>query len=332
MNNTRQPVVTTLPAPPLKDIKISFRSRFFTKFLKCVLKPIIARFAAKPRHKIAKTHLFLAKRPCKNTAGLPQHYRNINGVPGPTVGEFPEEDERVNTRVILWYHGGGFLIPASEETHLRMLALLCKASNAVGFLPDYRLAPFNQFPAALDDAERAYLGLLEAGFKAENIWVGGDSAGGNLTLGMLQRARKAGAAMPAVATLLSPVAEMGRIHSPPSRARGQRRDPLIPIGSMGLMDDLYAQDWDASDPELSPIHADYTGMPPMHYIAGETEVLLDDTLFCWQRAKDAGVQTQCDVWPVLPHAFPLFEPLFPETRIVRQDMVQFAEQHLGKTS
>ena len=320
-------LMTVKPDVPLRDVRISLRSRIFTKMLKWVLKPLIARFASGSRVKIAKTHLFIAQRPLteKRSLGLKKHDRIINRVYGPTLGDF----DNTNQRAILWFHGGGFLIPASEETHLRLVAHLCKGTEAVGFLPDYRLAPFNAFPAALDDCERAYLGLLELGFDPQKIWIGGDSAGGNLCLGTLQRLKKHGTPMPGVATLLSPVAEMGRIHAPRSRSWAPKRDPLIPIGSMGLMDDMYGQDWDASDPELSPMYGDYRGLPPMHFIAGETEVLLDESIFCAQRARDAGVESRIDVWPVLPHAFPLFEPLFRETAIVRQDMLDFATKYLA---
>lgn len=320
-------LITTLPEISLKPVNISLRSRVFTKLLKWTLKPIMSWFVkGDKKHRLGKAHVFIARSQCRDTAGLAQHYRIVNGVPGPTLGEFLNTD----SRVILWLHGGGFIIPASNPAHLRMLALLSKSLNANGFLPDYRLGPYNQFPHSLDDCERAYMGLLEAGYDPTRIMIGGDSAGGNLALGMLQRIRKTGAPMPGCATLVSPVTEMGRIHSPPSRAYAPHRDPMIPIGSLGNLDDLYTRDWDASDPELSPIYGDYHGMPPMHYIVGDTEVLRDDAVFCAQRAKDAGVATQLDVWPVLPHAFPLFSALFPEAKIARQDMVNFAEQHLSK--
>jgi len=73
-----------------------------------------------------------------------------------------------------------------------VMARMCRDLDAVGFMVDYRLAPFNKFPAALDDCERAYRALLELGFKPERIAIAGESAGGNLTLGVLQRIRKAG--------------------------------------------------------------------------------------------------------------------------------------------
>lgn len=318
-------LITTMPQVVVKDVKISLRSRIFTRLLKWTLKPMMKWFVKGSKARITKGHIFIAKPPLKDSAGLAQHFRIVNNVPGPTVGEF----ENNAGRVILWLHGGGFIIPASNPAHLRLLALLSVALDASGFLPDYRLAPHNQFPHSLDDCERAYLGLLQAGFDPRRIMLGGDSAGGNLALGLLQRLRRTGAPMPALATLLSPVTEMGRVHMPISRSFAPRRDPMIPIGGMGALDDFYTRDWDASDPELSPIYGEYSGLPPMHFIVGETEVLRDDSILCAQRAKDAGVPTQMDVWPVLPHAFPLFEALFPETAIARQDIVNFAQKYLG---
>ena len=326
MNKPSSNLITTLPDIQVKDVKISLRSRVFTKLLKWTLKPIMGWFVkGDKKRRLGKAHTFIASQPCKNTSGLAQHFRIVNTVPGPTVGEFLNTDGRV----VLWLHGGGFIIPASNPAHLGMLAHLSKMLNASGYLPDYRLGPYNQLPHSLDDCERAYLGLLEAGYDAGKIMIGGDSAGGNLALGLLQRLRKTDAPMPAVATLLSPVTEMGRIHLPPSRSYAPRRDPLLPIGSMGNLDDLYTRDWDASDPELSPLYGEYEGLPPMHFIAGDTEVLRDDSVLCAQRAKDAGVDVQLDVWPVLPHAFPLFSALFPEAKAAKKDIVGFAERHLG---
>jgi acetyl esterase/lipase len=120
---------------------------------------------------------------------------------------------------------------------------------------------------------------------------------------------------------------MGRAHGPPSRGRNARRDPVIPIQAIYKVDDLYAGDWDASDPELSPLYADYRGFPPLYFLVGESEVLLDDSLLAARQAEEAGVTVQVDVWPVLPHAFPLF-PMLVENREVHQDMLRFARQHL----
>lgn len=308
-----------------KTTPISLKTRLWVWVFRVFLKPWLARIIRASHHKIAGQQLFLARRSVRQTYGLAQDYRIVDRVPGPWLGAWGAPSGK---RVVLWLHGGAFIIPASNDAHAPTLARLCRDLDAVGFLPDYRLAPFNRYPAALDDCERAYTGLLTLGYAAENIVLAGDSAGGNLALGTLQRIRKAKLAMPACALLISPVTDMGRAHGPPSRGRNARRDPVIPIQAMYKVDDLYAGDWDASDPELSPLYADYRGFPPLYFLVGESEVLLDDSLLAARQAEEAGVTVQVDVWPVLPHAFPLF-PMFVENREVHQDMLRFAKQHLG---
>lgn len=308
----------------LKDITISRRSRMYVVMLRVFLKPLIRWFMRGSGARVAKAQLQLASRRCENTEGLTQDYRIIGHVPGPVVGPIDDPDKTV----LLWLHGGGFMVPASPEVHLRLLALLCKELDAAGFLPDYRLAPFNKFPAALDDAERAYRGLLDAGFAPERIVICGDSAGGHLSLSVIQRIRKANLPMPACVVALSPVTEMGRVHAPPSRARNNRMDALLPIAAFQNVDDWFAGDWDASDPELSPLYADFSGFPPLYFIVGEKEVLRDDSVLAAAQARRAGVETRLDVWPHLPHAFVLFAALFAETTVARQDIVEFIRGHL----
>lgn len=308
-----------------KSVSISPRSRFWVWIFRLLLKPLLGRMIGGSFERIAKYQLRVAAMSCKDSLGLAQSYRIVNGVPGLVLGDFSD-----TTRpLILWLHGGAFILPAAPEMHLRLLAQLCSALGAVGFLPDYRLAPFNRFPAALDDCERAYAGLIEAGFAGERIAIGGDSAGGNLTLAALQRIRKRGLPMPACAIPVSPVTEMGRVHGPPSRFLRQRMDALLPIASLHRVDELYAGDWDASDPELSPLYADYRGFPPLFFLCSDVEVLRDDSVLATQQALAAGVDARCDIWPVLPHAFPLFEKLFAETAVARADMLAFLRQHLS---
>ena len=308
----------------LKDVRISFRSRVITWLMRRFLRPMLKWTIHGSYDRIARVQLFLARRTCKNSYGLPLDYCVIGRVPGHVVGKLTD----THKAVVLYLHGGAFVIPAVPETHVSMMARWCKDLDAVGFMADYRLAPFNKFPAALDDCERAYVALLELGFDPKRIALAGESAGGNLVLGVLQRIRKAGLPMPVCAVPISPATEFGRIHAPPSRAMKLHSDPLLPIASLQRVDEMYAGNWDASDPELSPLYMDCKGLPPIYLLASDSEVLLDDTVLLARRLREAGIATKLDVWPILPHAFPLFEGVFPEVREARKDIVEFIRAHL----
>jgi monoterpene epsilon-lactone hydrolase len=312
--------------PALKPVTIGWRSRLLTWLMRHLLRPWLARQVHGSVERIAKVQLWLAARTCKHTYGLPLDYCVVGRVPGHVVGRLTD----THKTALLYIHGGAFILPAVPETHVTMVARICRDLDAVGFVVDYRLAPFNKFPAALDDCERAYRALLDLGFRAERIVVAGESAGGALTLGLLQRIRRHKLPMPACAVPISPVTEMGRLHAPPSRATKRHSDPILPIAALQKVDDMYAGGWDASDPELSPLYADLAGFPPLYLLASDSEVLLDDTVLLARRAREAGITAKLDVWPVLPHAFPLFERFMPEVKQARLDIVAFMRQHLTR--
>ncbi len=329
MNADSTALPTLLPAPAercvvYKPVIIGRRSRFITWLLKVFLRPWLGRMIRGSDEKIARVQLQMSRMRCPNTHGLPLEYTVVGSEPGHVFGDLRDTSKPV----ILWLHGGAFILPASPMAHLEMVASLAAKLGGHGFLPDYRLAPRNRFPAALNDSERAYRALLDLGFPATRIVIGGDSAGGNLALGLLQRIRKQGWPMPACVLPVSPATELGRIHSPPSRPWKMKQDPILPIAALQRVDEMYAGDWDASDPELSPLYADCCGFPPMLLLASDNEVLMDDTILFARRAKAAGVQVRCEVWPVLPHAFPLFGMLYPEVREARADMLAFMREHL----
>jgi len=322
--------ITEVAVPALKDIAISGRSRFITWLMRRFMRPYLGWLLRGSYERMARAQLLCANQVCRDSSGFAVDYDIIGapdaGVPGHVIGSLAQTDKPV----VLWIHGGAFLLPAAPDIHVRLVARICRELDAVGFLPDYRLAPFNRFPAALDDCERAYQALLDLGFDAKNIVMAGESAGGNLLLGTLQRIRKRGWPMPACAIPVSPVTEMGRVHAPPSRPLRMKRDPLLPIAGLQRVDELYAGGHDAHDPELSPLYADCRGFPPLYLLASDNEVLLDDTVLFARRAKAAGVDVRFDVWPVLPHAFPLFGALFREVRQAREDIIAFAREHLPK--
>jgi acetyl esterase/lipase len=195
-------------------------------------------------------------------------------------------------------------------------------------MPAYRLAPQHQYPAGLDDCEQSYLGLLAKGFKASNIVLVGDSAGGNLIFGLLQRIRAAGIDMPACTIAISPVTELARSHDSPSLAMLKDNDALLPLSALPAFSVLYTDPQHVAHPEVSPLYMDCAGLPPVFFLASAEEILLNDSLMLAERCLEAEVNTSCHIWPVLPHAFPIFERYFPEARKSIFDMISFAKIHL----
>ena len=328
MQTSAVPARLPVPAADVvqhRDIRISARSRVLIWLLKTFLRPWLARVVRGSDEQIAKVQLRMSRMRCTNTHGLPLDYIPIGRVPAHVFGDLRDTSKPV----LLWLHGGAFILPASPPAHLEMVAALAARAGMHGVLPDYRLAPRNRFPAALDDCEMLYRSLLDLGFPAHRIIVGGDSAGGNLTLGLLQRIRARGWPMPAAAIPVSPATELGRIHAPPSRPWNASGDPILPIAALQRVDEMYAGDWDASDPELSPLFADCTGFPPLYLMASDSEVLLDDTVLFARCARADGVDVRCEIWPRLPHAFPLFGAVFPEARVARRAMLEFIQARLG---
>ncbi|HYL58266.1 MAG TPA: alpha/beta hydrolase [Candidatus Acidoferrales bacterium] len=230
-----------------------------------------------------------------------------------TAGNVPAEwisAPGANTqRVILYLHGGGYVV-GSINTHRAMIARIARAANARALAIDYRLAPENPFPAAVDDAVAAYKWLLAKGHKSNNIVIAGDSAGGGLTIAALLKLRDAGAALPAGAVPISPWADLeGKGESIRSRAA---RDPMVTQDNLAGSAKQYYGNHDPKDPLVSPVHGDFRGLPPMLIHVGDAEILLDDATRVAERAKAAGVKVELEVWDDMIHVWHVFAKILPE--------------------
>lgn len=317
-------VQTGWAPPTLKPISLGWRSRIMIWVMRWILRPWVAWLVRGSSVRIARVQLMLSRRLCRDSSGLPLDYRVVGRVPGHVLGDLAD----THRTAILYLHGGAFLLPAVPEVHVHMVSRLCRELDAVGFVPDYRLSPFNKFPAALDDCERAYRALLDLGFAPQRIVIAGESAGGTLTLGVLQRIRKHGWPMPACALPISPGTELGRIHAPPARALKMKNDPILPLSALVRVDGFYGGGWDTSDPEFSPLYMDCHGLPPLYFLTTDNEVVMDDAILLARRAHEQGVNVRLDVWQKLPHAFPLFGRFFPEARASLVDMAAFMREHV----
>ncbi len=305
---------------------VSRRTSIILWFMRVFAKRMLAAIGRFSPERIAEMQIRTASMVCRDSAGQSISYDIVGRQPGHVVGSLGD----TGRPVILWLHGGAFSLPAAPDMHLSMVANLCRQLDADAFMPDYRLTPANPYPAGLDDCEQAYRELLDLGYQASDIVMGGDSAGGNLLMALLQRIRKADLPMPACAVPVSPVTEMSRVHGLPSRYKVRKSDPLLPVSAMQRMCSEYAGEHDSADPEISPLYMDCSGLPPLFFVASSNEILMDDTVYLARRASAAGVDTTCHIWPTLPHAFPLFAGIFPEALAARDEMARFMRQHLEK--
>jgi acetyl esterase/lipase len=298
----------------------SFRARIINLLLRLTVKPLWQPGLAidEIRRHTAKTDRRLAKR----IGDCPTEQVTIAGVRATWYGA-PELAARKG--VLLYLHGGAWCVhlPALYGAFAAKLSALTRLRV---LLVDYRLAPEHPFPAAVDDCLAVYRSVVESGGARPPV-IAGDSAGGNLALITLMRARDANLSLPSCAVLLSPATDIAL--GGPSIRYNAHADPMFSAGAGELLPSMYCPDLDRTDPLISPLYGNWANLPPLFFMAGSTEMLLDDSVRAHDRAQQAGTNSRIDVWPDMPHVFPLFSML-PEARRALGDIVAFIEQHLPR--
>ena len=228
---------------------------------------------------------------------------------GGISGEWVEGPQPGNL-TLLYLHGGGYF-GCSAETHRPITAGFALQGFRV-YAPDYRLAPENKFPAAVDDVVAVYGALLSAGHAAQSIVVSGESAGGGLALSLMLALRAAAVSLPAAAALFSPWTDLAATGD--SVRTNADRCAMFSGTDIAPTARFYLGDTDPRDPLASPLYADLSGLPPLLIHVGADEVLRDDSTRLAERARAAGVHVELKIWPVVPHAWQLATHLIPEGR------------------
>jgi epsilon-lactone hydrolase len=209
---------------------------------------------------------------------------------------------------ILYLHGGGYIV-CSPATHRDLVSRIAVASGARCIALNYRKAPEHPFPAPIDDAEAAYRALVGEGVAADQLFVGGDSAGGGLTLALLLRLRGTGLPLPRAAVLLSPWVDLEC--SGESIARNAPYD-YLPARGLSWGAEQYLQGADRKHPHASAVHADLAGLPPMLIQTGSAELFLSENQALAERATRAGVDVTHEVEHGMIHVFQAFATFLPE--------------------
>lgn len=226
----------------------------------------------------------------------------------------------------LLLHGGGY-VSGNCITHRRMASHLSQVTGLEVFVPDYRLAPENPFPAAVDDALAAYQTLLTRDVDPSRLAIGGDSAGGGLSAALLLALKDKGLPLPKCAVLMSPWTDiLGRGES---YVTNKPVDPSIDPEDLRAAGRDYTGDNDPEHPYISPVGADLTGLPPILIQVGGDETMLDDSVVYADRAKRAGVDVVLEVWPGLWHVWQSEAPHVPEAVAAMEVIGTFVKQKLA---
>lgn len=227
-------------------------------------------------------------------------------------------------RVILQLHGGGY-IGRMRNAYRSFAGLYSEVGKGVSVLSvDYRVAPEDPYPAALEDAVTAYEWLLSCGFTPDQIVLAGDSAGGGLAMALCHYLKDHDMALPAGLIAMSPWTDMTASGS--SYRDNFTCDPLFGNTTDSLVYNRdYAGEHDVTDPYLSPLFGDFTGFPPMLIQVGSLEMLLSDSVSAAAKAKEQGVKVRLHVYEGMFHVFQMAMMLMPESKQAWQEIGRFLE-------
>jgi monoterpene epsilon-lactone hydrolase len=235
-------------------------------------------------------------------------------------------DGAATDNVILYFHGGVYVIGTAVAS-VPLVSELVRRAGAKAITLDYRLAPENPYPAAVDDARAAYEGLLKDGIDPGQIALAGESAGAGLAVTTLLALREAGLPLPSCAFLMSPYVDLTL--SGETLIDREALDPVLtPDGLRARVPD-YVGGADAGDPLISPIFGDLSGLPPLLIQVGSHEVLLSDALRLAARAALSDVEVTLEVTPGVPHVFQGFAGLLDEAGAALDRAADFLNTHLA---
>lgn len=224
------------------------------------------------------------------------------------------DSEKLNGKVLLFLHGGGF-INGSVLSRRKLCHNIMDETKIDALSVEYEQWPEGEHPQALNNCVAAYRWLLENDYDNKDIYIFGESAGAMLTLTMTLYLKNNNVPLPGKSVIFSPVS--GQKIDLPSHSERDERDPMISYDPVIP----YYMNSDLKSPYVSPYYGDYTGFPKLAIHVGTEEVLYDDAILIYKKCKESGVDVTLHEWEGLFHVFPLFQS--PETDLAIKEIGSF---------
>ncbi|HET6954544.1 MAG TPA: alpha/beta hydrolase fold domain-containing protein [Acidimicrobiales bacterium] len=240
---------------------------------------------------------------------------NTGGVPSLLVRGDPER-----APTMLFLHGGGY-VSGSAFGYRHLAGALALAGDCCLVVPEYRLAPEHPFPAAVEDALRAYLWMLDGGTPPDQVTCAGDSSGGGLALSVLIRLKQEQVPLPGGVALFCPGVDLTFEH-----LDGLAEDPAptLSLDQLRSFAASYLAGHPTDDPVVSPLVADLTGLPPMLIQGGTGDIIVSDARRLAARAREHGVDVRLELYPADTHDFQVFWSFLPEAADALRQAGNFA--------
>jgi acetyl esterase/lipase len=241
---------------------------------------------------------------------------------GNIKGQLIEAENMVPGRIILYLHGGTYCTGSVKSYRIlaRKLADVC---NSELLIINYRLAPENPYPGAIEDSMMAYMWLLDNGYKAKDIFIMGDSAGGGLALATGLKIKELGLDMPSGFVCMSPWTDL-TLSGESFKGRA-KRDSILNPKVVKKCAKLYYGDHDPADFLISPLFGDFTGFPPVMIQVGTEEMLYDDSARLVHKLKNSKVTVRFEVWKKMFHVWQFFYLVLPESKEAVEEIGKFVK-------
>ena len=227
-------------------------------------------------------------------------------------------------KLVLYVHGGGY-VSGSCSDHRGFVSKFAKYTGITNLIYEYRLAPENPFPAALNDSVQVYEWVLANGYKPKNIILAGESAGGGLVLAVLLALKERKIDQPAAAVAISPWTDLT---CSSDSYRTKNKFSPAPLNSWTVFSKYYVGENEARNPLISPLFGDLRGLPPVFINSAMNDELFEDGEKFYEKARIAGVDITFRAGNGMLHCYPLLAPMFPEATEAMLEIVAFIKKHL----